>query len=122
MASTVSTATTEDALELITTATPYLALYTSNPTLADTGTEVTGGSYVRQAITFGAIVGGVVSNTNTILFPDMPLTTVTHWAIKDAITSGNQKMFGSFSPTIPFLAGDDLELVAGQLTLTLTAS
>ena len=30
--------------------TTYLALYTSDPTDADTGTEITGGSYVRQAI------------------------------------------------------------------------
>ena len=44
-------------------ATIYLALYTSNPTSADVGTEVTGGSYARQAITFGSSASGVASNS-----------------------------------------------------------
>ena len=44
-----------DSLNLVKAGTPYLALYTNDPTAADTGTEVSGGSYARQAITFGAI-------------------------------------------------------------------
>lgn len=36
----------------------YLALYTVAPTDAGGGTEVTGGGYARQAITFGASSGG----------------------------------------------------------------
>jgi hypothetical protein len=43
--------------------TTYLALYTSDPTDADTGTEITGGSYARQAITMGAPSNGVSTNS-----------------------------------------------------------
>jgi len=47
-------------------ATVYLALYTSDPTDADTGTEVTGNAYVRQSITFGAPSNGASTNTAAI--------------------------------------------------------
>jgi len=49
--------------------TTYLALYTSDPTDADTGTEITGGSYVRQAITFGAPSNGTSTNSAAVEFP-----------------------------------------------------
>jgi hypothetical protein len=49
--------------------TTYLALYTNDPTDADTGTEITGGSYVRQAITFSSPSGGATSNSSAIEFP-----------------------------------------------------
>lgn len=73
----------------------YLALYTSDPTQADTGTEVTGGGYVRQAVTFTApaVVDGkqTVKNTADIEFPiasaDWGL--VSHIGLRTAATGGN---------------------------------
>ena len=44
-------------------ATIYVALYTSDPTDADTGTEVTGGSYARTSVTFAAPSNGVSLNS-----------------------------------------------------------
>jgi hypothetical protein len=49
--------------------TVYLALYTTDPTDADTGTEVSGGSYARQAITMGAPSNGVSVSSADISFP-----------------------------------------------------
>ena len=76
-------------------ATVYLALYTSDPTQADTGTEVNGGAYARQAITFAApsIVDGkqTVKNAADVEFPiataDWGL--VTHIGLRTAVTGGN---------------------------------
>ena len=48
----------------------YAALYKTNPTDADTGTEVSGGSYARQEVTFSAPVDGETSNASDILFPE----------------------------------------------------
>ncbi|MCR8843074.1 hypothetical protein NQ117_05230 [Paenibacillus sp. SC116] len=75
--------------------TVYLALYTSNPTAADTGSEVIGGGYGRQVITFAApsIENGMqtVKNATDIEFPiataDWGL--VTHVGLRNAITGGN---------------------------------
>ena len=42
--------------------TVYAALYTVAPSDSSAGTEVTGGSYARQAITFSAASSGSTSN------------------------------------------------------------
>ena len=41
----------------------YLALYTVSPSDSSSGTEATGGSYVREVITFSASSSGSTSNT-----------------------------------------------------------
>jgi len=42
-------------------ATVYVSLWTSDPTDAGSGTEVSGGSYARTAVTFGAPSNGVTT-------------------------------------------------------------
>lgn len=76
-------------------ATVYLALYTSDPTPADTGTEVTGGGYKRMPITFAApaLENGkqTAKNAADVEFPiataDWGL--VTHIGLRTAATGGN---------------------------------
>ena len=50
-------------------ATVYVALFTSDPTDAGSGTEVSGGSYARTAVTFGAPSNGVTTNSAAVEFP-----------------------------------------------------
>jgi hypothetical protein len=72
--------------------TVYVALFTAvSDAEAGTGTEVSGGSYARQAVTFSAPSNGATSNSGIITFPtaSAPWGTVTHAAIMDASTSGN---------------------------------
>ena len=90
----------------------YLALYTSDPTQADTGTEVSGGGYTRQAITFAApsIVGGMqtVKNLADIEFPiataDWGL--VTHIGLRTAATGGNLMWYASVPNPRTIQTGD----------------
>lgn len=74
--------------------TVYLALYTSNPTPADTGKEVAGGSYKRMPITFTppTLVSGqqTVKNVADIEFPiaTSDWGIVTHIGLRTAATGG----------------------------------
>lgn len=117
-----STALITDVLGLITGDTPFLALYTSNPTAGDTGTEVTGGSYARQAITFGSITAGSISNTGALTFSAVPSATITHYGIRNASTGGDLKAFGALSSPITAVSGDDVTIPTGQITLTFAGS
>lgn len=95
----------------------YLALYTTNPTVADTGTEVTGGSYARQQLSFASASGGVkVSNTSET-FTSMPTTTVTHWGIRDASSGGNLLYFGAFDLPIALTSGNNLPIASGDIVI-----
>lgn len=97
--------------------TVYIALYTSDPTDADTGTEVSGGSYARQAVTFSAPSNGVISNSSTITFPVATANwgTITHFGIRDASTGGNLLVYGAFETAKTINAGDQLIINPGDL-------
>ena len=102
-------------------ATLYLALYSADPTEADTGTELTGGSpaYARKAITFGTEANGTVANSASISV-DVPTATATHWGIRDALTVGNLLYYGAFDVPIVTASGTPLVFAIGDLTITET--
>ncbi len=101
--------------------TTYLALYTSDPTDADTGTEVTGGSYVRQSITFSSPSNGVTSNSSAIEFPQATANwgTITSVGIRDAVTSGNLLFHTALDASKVINNGDIFKITSGNLSVTL---
>jgi len=102
-------------------ATVYLALYTTDPTDADTGTEVTGGSYARQSITFGAPSNCVSTNSVAIEYPQCTSTwgTVTHIGIRDALTTGNLLYHTPLDVSKTISTGDIFKIAIGSLSVTL---
>ena len=99
--------------------TVYLALFSSNPTDAGSGTQVSGGSYARQAITCGASSSGTISNSAEISFTVMPAVTVTHIGVYDASTSGNLLFHGALSSSKAVDAGDTFKIAIGDLDISL---
>lgn len=100
--------------------TVYLALFTAAPSDAGGGTEVTGGSYARQSITFAAAVSpaGTISNSAVLNFASMPAANVTYGAIFDAATGGNMLIQGSLVTARTTVAGDSISVAIGDITLT----
>jgi hypothetical protein len=74
-------------------ATPYIALFSTSPTDAGGGVEITtnGQTRVSAAGKFGAPAGGAVSNSAAITFPAVTGSdiTVSAVALMDAAASGN---------------------------------
>jgi hypothetical protein len=96
----------------------YIALYTVMPTVAGGGTEVTGGSYNRQVVTFGAPSGGAASNSNTVTFTTASANwgTIVGYGYFDASTVGNLLSFSTLSASRVVNTGDQVVLDIGQLT------
>jgi len=103
-------------------ATLYLALYTADPTPANTGAEVTGGGYARQVITFTAPSEGATASVADIAFDAATANygTVTHIGILDALTAGNLLFFGALTTPRTITTDNQLIVKAGQITDTLT--
>ena len=101
--------------------TVYLALYTTDPTDADTGTECSGTSYARQAITFGAPSNGATTNSAAIEFPQAGGSwgTITHIGILDASTSGNLLYHTPLTTSKAIDTGDIFKIASGSLSVTL---
>ena len=100
--------------------TVYLALYTASPTDADSGTEVTGGSYARQAITFGAPSNGVGTNSALITFPTASASwgVVTHFGIRDNNSGGNLLIWGALTNQKTVDIDDTVKVNIGDLSVT----
>lgn len=101
--------------------TVYLALYTTDPTDADTGDEVTGNAYARQSITFGSPSNGVSTNTAAIEFPQATGSwgTVAYIGIRDASTAGNLLYHTALDASKTIATGDVFKVAIGSLSVTL---
>jgi hypothetical protein len=106
---------------LLSGGTPYVALYTSNPTAADVGTEVAGGSYARKAITWAAPSGGSMANSNTITFNGLPAANVTHFGIRSASSGGDLLVYGPIT-AVATLSGDEVGFAIGAIVVTFAGS
>lgn len=102
-------------------ATVYVGLYTDDPGEGNTGTEVSGGSYARTAVTFGAPSNGVSTNSASVTFPTATGTwgTVTHIGILDASTSGNLLYYTPLDASKAIASGDVFTISTGNLSVTL---
>ena len=102
-------------------ATVYVALFTTDPTDAATGTEVTGGSYARTSVAFAAPSNGAAASSADCTFPTCTSTwgTVSHIGIFDASTSGNLLYHTPLDTSKTIETGDIFKIASGSLTVTL---
>lgn len=106
-------------------ATIYVALYTAAPTDAGGGTEVTGGSYARVAVTnnatnFPTAAAGAKSNGTEIVFaaPTADWGIIVAFALFDA-AAGNMLYWGLVTPNKTVNNGDPApKFAVGDLDLT----
>jgi hypothetical protein len=99
----------------------YVALFTDNPTDAGTGTEITGGSYARTAVTF-TVTGDTASNSAAVEFPAATANwgTITHIGVYDASTSGNLIFHSELTASKAITTGDVFRISTGDLDFTLS--
>lgn len=95
----------------------YLAIYSSDPTINDTGTEAAGGSYARQLLSFAAESNGSAFSNTSESFT-MPAGSWTHWGIRDASSGGNLMYFGAFDIKIDTAAGGTIPINSGDISIT----
>jgi len=104
-------------------ATVYLALFTTDPTDAGSGTEVStsGTNYARQSIAFSSASSGTTSNSADVEFSQATgsgFGTVTHFGIFDASTAGNLLFHGALTDSKTIAAGDVFKVASGNLSIT----
>ena len=102
-------------------ATVYVALFTTDPTDANSGTEVSDGAYARTAVTFAAPSNGVTTNSADVTFPTCTLAwgVVSHIGIYDASTSGNLLYHTPLDASKTVDTADIFKISSGSLSVTL---
>jgi hypothetical protein len=103
-------------------ATIYVALYTSDPTDANTGTEVSGGSYARTSVTFAAPSNGVSLSNADCTFPQATGNwgTIGWIGLMDALTSGNLLYHTALDTSKTIESGDIFKIASGSLSVQLS--
>jgi len=97
----------------------YVALNTSDPTAAGDNTEYSGGGYARAESSFDSAADAATSNSGTITFSTLGVTTITHVSIWDADTAGNMLFFGELNDPITTVLDDNLVFATGDLDLAM---
>lgn len=93
----------------------YVGLFTSDPTKAGAGTELTAGgySYARKLLTPVWDGTGKQVNQSTLLrWDNLPAAVITHAAVFDALSAGNMLWQGPLAASKTVAAGDSLEIPA----------
>jgi len=104
----------------------YLALYSTNPTDADTGTEASYDGYQRQVVMFGApqLSGGsaVIQNSSQIQFAVVPSASgsIAYAGLKTAQNGGDLIYYGSLAATYQLNQGVQPIVPVASLTITET--
>jgi hypothetical protein len=114
----------------------HVGLFTAAPSDAGGGTEVSGGSYARVAVTRALAdwsgtqapasttastgTGGRTSNNAAVTFttPTGSWGTVTHWGLFDAATAGNLWFHAALTASQVINSGDPVEFAADALGVT----
>jgi hypothetical protein len=93
-----------------------VALATATGTPSAPGTEVVGGNYARQTITFSAPAGGVISSNAAVTFVNLPACTVTGVDEYDSAPTPVRRWFGNLSSPKTINAGDTFSISTGSYT------
>lgn len=98
----------------------YIGLFTSNPGEASGGIEISGSGYAREAATF-TVTNDTASTSGAVEFAEATGSwgTITHVAIFDAISGGNQIAYAALTTSKTIGIGDILRFPAGDIDVTL---
>lgn len=100
--------------------TKYLALYTTAPTDAGGGTELSGSAYARQSCAF-TTTGAQATNGSAVEWPTATGTwgTVVAVGVFDASSSGNLLAWNNLTASKTIATGDVFRINAGDLDIDL---
>lgn len=98
----------------------YVALFTTDPGETGAGTEISGGSYARVAVTF-TVSGDTASNSAGVEFAAATANwgTITHIGIMDASSGGNMIVHAALTASKTIADGDVFRIPTGDLDITL---
>lgn len=103
-----------------TTAPLKVRLMTANGSGTAAGTEVTGGSYASQTVTFASAASGSAASNSTVNFTSMPAVTVVGVELWDSAGTPVRKWYGALTASKTLNSGDTFSIASGSLVASLS--
>ena len=101
----------------------WLGMNTTDPGTSSSSGEVSGGSYARQAITWGAASGGSIANSGALVVPIPASTTVAYFSTWNTSTvSGGTgyEVGGALSSSQTFSTAGTFTIASAGLTISIS--
>jgi len=95
-------------------------LMTTNGTSTAAGTEVIGGSYTSQTVTFSAASAGTSASNIAATFTGMPAATIVGVELYDSSGTPKRLFWGALAASKTTNPGDTLTIASGALSLAFT--
>lgn len=95
----------------------HMSLHSAQPD-ATGSSEISGGSYAREAIAFDAAALGVSANSGLVTFANLPTATITHVGLWTAVSGGTFIWRGTLAASKSVTPGDTLEFAVGAVDVT----
>lgn len=95
-------------------------LMTANGSSSAAGTEVTGGSYASQTVTFAAASGLSAASNLAAIYTSMPACTVVGVELWDSAGTPVRKHWGALTASKTVNSGDTFTVASGSLTVAFT--
>lgn len=92
-------------------------LMTTNGSTTANGTEVTGGSYVSQTVTFASAASLSAASNVALNYTGMPAVTVVGVELWDSAGTPIRKHWGALTASKTTNAGDTFSIASGSLTV-----
>lgn len=99
----------------------YVGLFTTDPTDAGSGTEVSGTNYARKAVTF-SVTNDTATNSGAVTFDAAGSGgwgTITHIGVYDNSTGGNLLFHGAVTTSKTIDEGDTFSISTSNLSIVL---
>jgi hypothetical protein len=120
MATGLSQAVIDAALDAEITGTLYVELHTADP--GANGTTSVASNSTRKSCTFAAASAGSKATASDLNWTAVPTTeTYSHFAVFDAASAGNFKFSGTITGGA-VTAGDTFDIATGQLSASITGA
>jgi len=102
----------------------YLALFTDDPGRDGSGTEVTGGSYVRMAIAFDAPANDTLLSSAAVTFPVATAIwgSISHVALYDAVSGGNLYSLSVLPSVVSIVVDQQLEFDTSTISVNIVVA
>ena len=97
----------------------FVSLHTADPS-TDGSSEVSGGSYTREAVSWASAASGSVSTNASVVFDVPGSTTITHLGYWSASTSGTFYGSRSLDTNQTFATAGTYTIATGNITETIT--
>lgn len=100
----------------------WLGMNSSDPGTTGTG-EISGGSYARQAVTWGSASGGSISNSGSIVTPIPASTTIAYFSTWNTSTVSGTTGYavgGALSSSQTFSTAGTFTIASAGLTISIS--